>query len=103
MGIDLSVIWFTIIIFATLMYIIMDGFDLGIGILFPFNKDPVERDMMVNTVAPVWDGNETWLILGGAALFGAFPLAYAVITDALAAPLTMMLIEIGRASCRERV
>jgi len=52
MGIDLSIIWFVIIIFSTLMYIIMDGFDLGIGILFPFNKDPVERDMMVNTVAP---------------------------------------------------
>ncbi|MFC0142132.1 cytochrome d ubiquinol oxidase subunit II [Erwinia mallotivora] len=92
MGIDLSIIWFTIIVFSTLMYIVMDGFDLGIGILFPFNKDATERDMMVNTVAPVWDGNETWLVLGGAALYGAFPLAYAVITDALAVPLTIMLI-----------
>ncbi|UTN95517.1 cytochrome d ubiquinol oxidase subunit II [Serratia plymuthica] len=92
MGIDLSIIWFTIIVFATLMYIVMDGFDLGIGILFPFNKDATERDMMVNTVAPVWDGNETWLVLGGAALYGAFPLAYAVITDALSIPLTAMLI-----------
>ncbi|WP_264290158.1 cytochrome d ubiquinol oxidase subunit II [Duffyella gerundensis] len=91
MGIDLSIIWFTIIVFSTLMYIVMDGFDLGIGILFPFNKDAVERDMMVNTVAPVWDGNETWLVLGGAALYGAFPLAYAVIADALAIPLTVML------------
>ncbi|MDU6410246.1 MAG: cytochrome d ubiquinol oxidase subunit II [Yersiniaceae bacterium] len=92
MGIDLSIIWFTIIVFSTLMYIVMDGFDLGIGLLFPFNKDAVERDMMVNTVAPVWDGNETWLVLGGAALYGAFPLAYAVIADALAIPLTIMLI-----------
>ncbi|KOC90923.1 cytochrome d ubiquinol oxidase subunit II [Winslowiella iniecta] len=92
MGVDLSIIWFTIIIFSTLMYIVMDGFDLGIGILFPFNKDAVERDMMVNTVAPVWDGNETWLVLGGAALYGAFPLAYAVILDALSVPLTVMLI-----------
>jgi len=92
MGVDLSIIWFTIIIFSTLMYIVMDGFDLGIGILFPFNKDAVERDMMVNTVAPVWDGNETWLVLGGAALYGAFPLAYAVILDALSIPLTIMLI-----------
>ncbi|WP_075182050.1 cytochrome d ubiquinol oxidase subunit II [Pantoea sp. 1.19] len=92
MGIDLSIIWFAIIVFSTLMYIVMDGFDLGIGILFPFNKDPVERDMMMNTVAPVWDGNETWLVLGGAALYGAFPLAYAVIIDALAVPLTLMLI-----------
>ena len=90
--IDLSVVWFAIIVFSTLMYIVMDGFDLGIGILFPFNKDPIERDMMVNTVAPVWDGNETWLVLGGAGLYGAFPLAYAVIADALAIPLTAMLI-----------
>ncbi|MFP1737911.1 cytochrome d ubiquinol oxidase subunit II [Lonsdalea quercina] len=92
MTIDLPFIWFAIIVFATLMYIVMDGFDLGIGILFPFNQDAGERDMMVNTVAPVWDGNETWLVLGGAALFGAFPLAYAVIIDALAIPLTAMLI-----------
>lgn len=90
--IDFSVIWFVIIVFATLMYIVMDGFDLGIGLLFPFNKDAGERDMMVNTVAPVWDGNETWLVLGGAGLFGAFPLAYAVIADALSIPLTAMLI-----------
>lgn len=90
--IDFSIIWFAIIVFATLMYIVMDGFDLGIGLLFPFNKDPGERDMMVNTVAPVWDGNETWLVLGGAGLYGAFPLAYSVIADALAIPLTAMLI-----------
>ena len=92
MGIDLSVIWFIIIVFATLMYIVMDGFDLGIGILFPFNKQDAERDMMMNTVAPVWDGNETWMVLGGAALYGAFPLAYAVIIDALSIPLTAMLL-----------
>lgn len=92
MGIDLSVIWFVIIVFATLMYIVMDGFDLGIGILFPTTQDADDRDVMVNSVAPVWDGNETWLVLGGAALFGAFPLAYAVIIDALTIPLTLMLI-----------
>ena len=92
MGIDLSLIWFVIIVFATLMYIVMDGFDLGIGILFPAVRNPDHRDVMVNTVAPVWDGNETWLVLGGAALFGAFPLAYAVIIDALTIPLTLMLI-----------
>ncbi|GAB1438825.1 cytochrome d ubiquinol oxidase subunit II [Providencia sp.] len=92
MGIELSIIWFTIIIFATLMYIIADGFDLGIGIILPFIKDNHERDVMVNTVAPVWDGNETWLVLGGAALYGAFPLAYAVIIDALTIPLTLMLV-----------
>lgn len=89
--VDFTVIWFGIIVFANLMYIVMDGFDLGIGILFPFNKDKTERDIMVNTVAPVWDGNETWLVLGGAALYGAFPLAYSVIADALSIPLTIML------------
>ncbi|MGY5957016.1 cytochrome d ubiquinol oxidase subunit II [Kosakonia sp. BK9b] len=92
MGIDLSLIWFVIIVFATLMYIVMDGFDLGIGILFPLVKDGESRDVMINSVAPVWDGNETWLVLGGAGLFGAFPLAYAVIVDALTIPLTLMLL-----------
>lgn len=90
--IDFAVIWFAILVFAILMYITMDGFDLGIGILFLFNRDRAQRDVMVNTVAPVWDGNETWLVLGGAGLYGAFPLAYAVIADALAIPLTAMLI-----------
>ncbi|CCW32120.1 Ubiquinol oxidase subunit II, cyanide insensitive [Xenorhabdus nematophila F1] len=92
MGIDLPLIWFLIIIFSTLMYIVMDGFDLGIGILYPAVKGPSDRDLMMNSVAPVWDGNETWLVLGGAALFGAFPLAYAIILDALAIPLTIMLL-----------
>lgn len=73
MGIDIPVIWFVIIVFATLMYIVMDGFDLGIGILFGFVPNAHERDVMMNSVAPVWDGNETWLVLGGAGLFGAFP------------------------------
>ncbi len=68
MTIDLPVIWFAIIVFATLMYIVMDGFDLGVGILFPFIRDKHDRDVMVNSVAPVWDGNETRLVLGGAGL-----------------------------------
>ncbi|MCE3251992.1 MAG: cydB, partial [Cellvibrio sp.] len=68
MGIELSVIWAIIILFSIMMYIIMDGFDLGVGILYPFFKNKEERDIMMNTVAPVWDGNETWLVLGGAGL-----------------------------------
>ncbi|HDS1777219.1 TPA: cytochrome d ubiquinol oxidase subunit II [Pseudomonas putida] len=92
MGIDLPLIWAVIIIFGVMMYVVMDGFDLGIGMLFPFVKDARDRDVMMNTVAPVWDGNETWLILGGAALFGAFPLAYAVVLEALYLPLILMLI-----------
>ncbi|MGN6661129.1 MAG: cytochrome d ubiquinol oxidase subunit II, partial [Achromobacter mucicolens] len=83
MGVDLALIWAVVILFGVMMYVIMDGFDLGIGILFPLVTDPEERDAMVNTVAPVWDGNETWLVLGGAGLMAAFPLAYSVILSAL--------------------
>ena len=92
MGIDLPLIWAVIIIFGIMMYVVMDGFDLGIGILFPFFQAKTDRDVMMNTVAPVWDGNETWLVLGGAALFGAFPLAYSVVLTALYLPLILMLI-----------
>ena len=92
MGIDLPLIWAVIIIFGVMMYVVMDGFDLGIGMLFPFVKDEHDRDVMMNTVAPVWDGNETWLVLGGAGLFGAFPMAYSVVLEALYLPLILMLI-----------
>ncbi len=92
MGIDLSLIWAVIILFGIMMYVVMDGFDLGIGILYPFFQDKDERDVMMNTVAPVWDGNETWLVLGGAGLLAAFPLAYAVVLSALYLPLILMLV-----------
>ena len=72
--IDLSLIWIVIIAIGVFIYVVLDGFDLGIGILFPFVKDQHERDVMMNTVAPVWDGNETWMVLGGAALYAAFPM-----------------------------
>lgn len=91
MGIDLPLLWAVIIGFGLMMYVIMDGFDLGIGILFPFVPAREDRDVMINSVAPVWDGNETWLVLGGAALLAAFPLAYAVILSALYFPLMLML------------
>ena len=92
MGIDLSFIWAVIILFGIMMYVIMDGFDLGIGLLYPFFPEKADRDVMMNTVAPVWDGNETWLVLGGAGLLAAFPLAYAVVLSALYLPLIFMLI-----------
>jgi cytochrome bd ubiquinol oxidase subunit II len=91
MGIDLPLLWMIIIAFALMTYVIMDGFDLGIGILLPFVPDRADRDTMVNTVAPVWDGNETWLAFGGAALLGVFPLAYSVILSALYLPILLML------------
>ncbi len=89
---DLTVIWAAIIAIAIAMYVLMDGFDLGIGILFPAIRVGPERDMAINSIAPVWDGNETWLILGGGGLLAAFPLAYAIILPALYAPLIAMLL-----------
>ncbi|TVO61635.1 cytochrome d ubiquinol oxidase subunit II [Spiribacter vilamensis] len=81
--IDFTMIWAAIIAFGVIMYVLMDGFDLGVGILYPFAPDEESRDVMMNSVAPFWDGNETWLVLGGAGLLGAFPLVYSVLLPAL--------------------
>jgi cytochrome bd ubiquinol oxidase subunit II len=91
-AIDLATIWAFIIAFAVFVYIVMDGFDLGLGILFPLFPAKADRDVIMNTVAPVWDGNETWLVLGGGGLMAAFPLAYAVLMPALYTPMIAMLI-----------
>jgi len=92
MTIDLPLIWAALIAVAVIAYVMLDGFDLGVGILFPFIKGEQHRDHAMNSVAPVWDGNETWLILGGGGLYAVFPLAYAVIMPALYAPLIAMLL-----------
>jgi cytochrome d ubiquinol oxidase subunit II len=92
MSVDLATIWAFIIAFAVFVYVAMDGFDLGLGILFPLFPDKRDRDIITNTVAPVWDGNETWLVLGGGGLMAAFPLAYAVLLPALYPPVIAMLI-----------
>jgi cytochrome d ubiquinol oxidase subunit II len=89
---DLTIVWALIIAFAVAAYVVMDGFDLGIGILFPLFPVGKERDQAMNAIAPVWDGNETWLVLGGGGLLAAFPLAYAIILPALYAPLIAMLL-----------
>ena len=89
---DLTVIWACIIGFAIVAYVVMDGFDLGIGILFPFYKPGEDRDTAMNSIAPVWDGNETWLVMGVGGLFAAFPLAYAIVLPALYAPMIAMLL-----------
>jgi len=88
----LTIIWAGIIAFAVAAYVVMDGFDLGIGILFPRFKVGGERDTAMNSIAPVWDGNETWLVMGGGGLLAAFPLAYAIVLPALYAPLIAMLL-----------
>ncbi len=89
---DLTIIWALIIAFAIAAYVVLDGFDLGIGILFPFFRVGKERDQAMNAIAPVWDGNETWLVMGGGGLLAAFPLAYAIVLPALYAPLIAMLL-----------
>jgi cytochrome bd ubiquinol oxidase subunit II len=88
----LPVIWAAVIGVAVAMYVILDGFDLGIALLFPFAKSERERDQMMNSVAPFWDGNETWLVLGGVGLFVVFPRAYAVIMPAFYLPVILMLL-----------
>lgn len=89
---DLPVVWACLIAVAVLAYVLLDGFDLGVGILFTVEREGEDRDVMVNTVAPVWDGNETWLILGGGGLFAVFPLAYAVIMSAMYPTIIAMLL-----------
>ena len=88
----LPVVWFGIIGFGIFMYVLMDGFVLGIGILAAFSEDEHQLDHMMNTAAPIWDGNETWLVLGGAGLLAAFPKAYAILLSGLYLPVLLMLI-----------
>ncbi|MEE9426600.1 MAG: cytochrome d ubiquinol oxidase subunit II [Paracoccaceae bacterium] len=88
---DLATIWAGLLALSVLIYVILDGFDLGIGILYPTFKKGDERSTAMNTVAPVWDGNETWLVLGGGGLLAAFPLAYSIVMSALYVPILAML------------
>lgn len=92
MALDLVPLWATILAFGVFMYVLLDGFDLGVGMLFPFAPDDASRDLMMNTVAPIWDFNETWLVLGGVGLFAAFPLAFAIVIPAVYFPILFMLI-----------
>jgi cytochrome d ubiquinol oxidase subunit II len=89
---QLPLIWAALIGVAVAFYVILDGFDLGIGILFPFAKNDAERDRMIASIAPFWDGNETWLVLGGGGLLVAFPRAYSIIMPAFYLPLIVMLL-----------
>ncbi len=89
---DIVLIWGGILAFAVFAYVVLDGFDLGIGILVPFAHSDEEEETMIAAIAPVWDGNETWLVLGGGGLMAAFPLAYSVLLPALYAPLIAMLL-----------
>lgn len=88
---DLPLIWGGLIALAVFIYVLLDGFDLGCGILFPFAGSDKNRSRMMNSIAPFWDGNETWLVLGGGGLFAAFPVAYGIIMTGLYLPVTFML------------
>ncbi len=90
--VDLPMLWFGILATAIFLYILLDGFDLGVGILFPFAPTDRCRDRMMNSVAPFWDGNETWLVLGGGGLLAAFPLAFAILMPALYLPIVVMFL-----------
>lgn len=92
MDLDYPLIWAGLIATAVLLYVLLDGFDLGVGILFPLARTPADRDAMINTITPCWDGAETWLVLGGGGLLAAFPLAYGVVAPALCLPLILMLM-----------
>lgn len=87
----LPLVWSFLIAFGVIMYVILDGFDLGIGILFPWVRDHDHRGIMMNSIAPIWDGNETWLVFGGASLYGAFPIAYSTLLPAMYMPIMVML------------
>lgn len=84
--------WATIISLIIMMYVLLDGFDLGVGILFPWIKKSEFRDIMMSTVVPVWDGNETWLVFGAAALYAAFPIAYGILLPTLYMPIMILLV-----------
>ncbi|MFO7554303.1 MAG: cytochrome d ubiquinol oxidase subunit II [Desulfobacterales bacterium] len=90
--VDLPLVWYGLIATAIFLYVLLDGFDLGVGILFPFAPSDSCRNRMMNSIAPFWDGNETWLVLGGGGLFAAFPLAYAILMPAFYMPVILMLL-----------
>ena len=88
---DLALVWAVILAFSVLLYVLLDGFDLGVGLLF-YGLNASQRDTAIHSIAPIWDGNETWLVLGGGGLFAVFPLAYATLLPALYAPVIAMLL-----------
>jgi cytochrome d ubiquinol oxidase subunit II len=95
MSIDFVPLWTAILAAGVFLYVLLDGFDLGVGILYRFAPDTNARNLLMNSIAPVWDGNETWLVLGGVALLAAFPLAFAIIMPAVYFPVAIMLLALA--------
>jgi len=92
-------VWTLILGLGVFFYVVLDGFDLGIGMLYRFARSRDERNLMVNSIAPIWDGNETWLVLGGTGLFAAFPLAFTIILPAVYFPILVMLLALVFRGC----
>ena len=90
-SLDLPLLFALVLALGIALYVVMDGFDLGLGVLFLLAPSDADRDAMMNSIAPIWDGNETWLVLGGTLLFAAFPTVYAVLLPAFYVPLVVML------------
>lgn len=91
----LPIAWAAVLAFALCAYLVLDGFDLGVGILLLGTSDAIERDQMVHSIAPVWDGNETWLVLVGAGALGGFPMVYGILLPAFYLPLLPMLMALA--------
>src|SRR5271157_2965298 len=89
---DFVPIWTLVLAIGVFLYVLLDGFDLGVGILYGFAPNRDARNLVMNSIAPIWDGNETWLVLGGVALMAAFPLAFAIILPAVYFPILIMLL-----------
>ena len=92
MVLDLVPLWTVLLGLAVFYYVVFDGFDLGVGMLYGFMSDPNSRNIAMNSIAPIWDGNETWLVFGGLGLLAAFPLAFAIIIPAVYFPILLMLL-----------
>src|SRR5271167_3654882 len=91
-ALDLVPIWTAILAIGVFLYVALDGFDLGVGMLYNFAPDRDARGLIMNSIAPIWDGNETWLILGGVGLLAVFPVAFAIIIPAVYFPILLMLL-----------
>src|SRR3982751_38937 len=92
MIIDFVPLWTLLLGLAVFFYVLLDGFDLGVGMLYRFMPDAKARNLVMNSIAPIWDGNETWLVFGGLGLLAAFPLAFAIIVPAVYFPIAIMLL-----------
>ena len=89
---DLVIVWAGLVGLVMILYVVLDGISLGVGILFPTAREDAEKDALMASIAPVWDANQTWLVFGGGAIFASFPILYGVLSSALYVPLVAFLV-----------